>query len=86
MMLFIRSDERSEFNIHYSVIFGLLLIPKDYYMIVGEASIAIILTPLLIAFMIFLIFTEAVRAEKKVKRTSEVRIPASVNKGKNYKK
>ena len=76
LMLFICSDEVSKYNTQYSIIFGLLLIPKDYYFIVDEVGIAIIFNPLLIMLMICLICIESVPANKKTMRENLVKIPS----------
>jgi len=74
LMFFIRSDENSKFNTHYAILFGLLLIPKDYYIIVSDVSISIIINPLLIALMIGLIFAEAIPAGRKIAVKREISI------------
>ena len=56
LWLFISSKEPSKYNILYGIIFGLLLIPKDYYFIRDMISISVIINPLLIIiFMIVLV-------------------------------
>jgi hypothetical protein len=59
LMLFIGSDEQSKYNVHFSILFGLLLIPKDYFMIVSDVSISIIINPLLIFILLCLIFIDS---------------------------
>ncbi len=48
MWLFLNSEKRSGEDLLYSVLFGLLLIPKAYYFIRGDISISVILNPLII--------------------------------------
>lgn len=47
LMLFINYSKSSKFDIPYAVMFGLLLIPKDYYIITQDVSIAVLLNPLI---------------------------------------
>jgi hypothetical protein len=66
MFLFINSDKKSKFDLFYIIIFGLLLIPKDYYIFpkiisdcgYSDISIAVVLNILLIIVMIALIIIE----------------------------
>lgn len=56
LLLFLGSEPRSKFDVAYSVIFGLLLIPKDYFFLVGNISINGILNSfLMLAFIGFII-------------------------------
>jgi hypothetical protein len=55
IILFINNEKRSKLDSLYCVMFGLLLIPKDYYMLkrivsdlgVGDISIAVLINPLI---------------------------------------
>ena len=66
LILFIQSEERSRYVVYYSILFGLLLIPKDYYILVADVSISSVINPILIAFMIGLICFEAARSGKRL--------------------
>lgn len=56
MWMFIHSEQRSKYDALYATLFGLLLIPKDFYIIRRNISISVIINPLLItAFMISLV-------------------------------
>ena len=46
MMLFLNSHKQSQYDMLYAILFGLLLIPKDYLMIQSDISIAVFLNPL----------------------------------------
>ena len=47
LMLFLNSQKQSQYDIVYTILFGLLLIPKDYFLIKPDISIAVLLNPLL---------------------------------------
>jgi hypothetical protein len=47
LMLFLNSHKQSQYDILYAILFGLLLIPKDYFLIKPDISIAVFLNPLL---------------------------------------
>jgi hypothetical protein len=47
LMLFLNSHKQSKHDILYTILFGLLLIPKDYLIIQADISIAVFLNPLL---------------------------------------
>ena len=47
LMLFLNSHKKSQHDILYATLFGLLLIPKDYLLIQADISIAVFLNPLL---------------------------------------
>lgn len=47
LMLFLNSHNQSKHEILYAILFGLLLIPKDYLIIQADISIAVFLNPLL---------------------------------------
>ncbi len=47
LMLFLNSQKQSQYDILYAILFGLLLIPKDYFIIQSDISIAVFLNPLL---------------------------------------
>jgi hypothetical protein len=46
MMLFLNSQKQSPYDMLYTILFGLLLIPKDYLLLQGDISIAVFLNPL----------------------------------------
>lgn len=72
LMLFFNCDEKSnKFNFVYSLLFGLLLIPKDYYIIADDISIAVILNPAIMLAMIFLIISSGLKSQSK--RTIEAK-------------
>lgn len=57
LWLFINSKQSSRYDVFYSILFGLLLIPKDYYIIRDNISISVIINPIIILlFMIFVIY------------------------------
>jgi hypothetical protein len=47
LMLFLNSQKQSPYDILYTILFGLLFIPKDYILIHSDISIAVFLNPLL---------------------------------------
>jgi len=76
LILFIKSEEETKFTPYYALIFGLLLIPKDYYVIAVDVTTAVIINPLLMLSMIILILTETFRTGKKLKDLKKVKISA----------
>jgi hypothetical protein len=58
LLLFLGSETRSRFDKTYAVMFGLLLIPKDYYYFVADFSINGILNSLLMVAFIVLIVVD----------------------------
>lgn len=69
LMLFMQSDDRSRYDRFYAIVFGLLLIPKDYGWIANDMSIATVLNPLLILSVIVLIVAEAIKSKDTLKLT-----------------
>ena len=61
LALFISSAEEDRRAALYSVLFGLLLIPKALFWIKGDISVSVILNPLLMTAMIFLILVDGLR-------------------------
>lgn len=58
MWLFLNSEEKSEADLLYTILFALLLIPKAYYLIKGDISVSVILNPLIIfLFLVSMIAT-----------------------------
>lgn len=56
LLLFLGTESRSRFDVAYAAMFGLLLIPKDYYYLVADFSINGMLNALLmVAFMALII-------------------------------
>ena len=56
LWMFINAKERSPHDALYAALFGLLLIPKDFFIIRRSISVSVIINPLLITtFMIFLV-------------------------------
>jgi hypothetical protein len=47
LMLFLNSHKQSQHDMLYAILFGLILIPKDYLIIQPDISIAVFLNPLL---------------------------------------
>ncbi len=47
LMMFVNHDEPSKFDLSFSILFGLLLIPKDYYIIAKDISVAVLINPAL---------------------------------------
>jgi hypothetical protein len=47
LMLFLNSQKQSQYDILYTILFGLLFIPKDYILLHSDISIAVFLNPLL---------------------------------------
>jgi len=60
LWLFINSTEHSRYNVIYAILFSLLLIPKDYYIIRDCISISVILNPLIIIIFIALLLKEGI--------------------------
>ena len=52
LMLFLNSHKQSKHEILYAILFGLLLIPKDYLIIQADISIAVFLNPLLMLMIV----------------------------------
>jgi hypothetical protein len=76
MLLFINSAKKSRFDLFYIIMFGLLLIPKDYYLFpkiisdsgYSDISIAVVLNIFIILAMIAVIIKEGLSnwsAERK---------------------
>jgi hypothetical protein len=63
MFLFFSEKEKEKSDWVYAVLFGLLLIPKDYYHLPNfpEVSISVFLNPLLMLMMVFLILLNGTR-------------------------
>jgi len=78
VVLFIGSEEKSKFTVYYAIIFGLLLIPKDYYFIVADVSISSIINPLLNSLLIMMILFEAARSGEKISAIRNPREKASM--------
>jgi glycosyl transferase family 87 len=57
LFLFVNANEKSKFDWIYVILFGLLLIPKNYYHLptLPEADIAILLDPLLMISLVLLV-------------------------------
>jgi len=72
LFMFINSEERGRFDKFYTIMFALLLIPKGYVHLyfAREATIQIILNPLIMVSMIFAIIWEGLHP--RVERKSEV--------------
>jgi len=64
LVLFINSGEATKYDGIYSVLFGLLLIPKDYYIIIEDVSIAVVLNPLIMLVMAALIVRSTLKNSK----------------------
>lgn len=65
IMLFVNAKS-SRFGAAYAAMLALLLIPKDYYLITADISIAVVINPLLMAAIIGLIFFERFRYKEQV--------------------
>lgn len=63
--LFINSDDKSKHDIVYAVLFGLLLIPKQYYFVHSDISISVFLNPLIMIIMLILIIDEGFKKNKE---------------------
>ncbi len=74
LVLFITSTEVSKFNPYYAVLFGLILIPKDYYVIVVDITSNIIINPVLIFLLILLILTDTLKFSKRKKSMQRVEV------------
>jgi len=63
LFLFINESEHERIDWLYLVLFGLLLIPKDYYhlLVLSEASISVFLNPLLMFSIVTLIVVTGLR-------------------------
>jgi hypothetical protein len=58
LTLFANCSQSSKFDLAYAVMLGLLLIPKDYYIISRDISIAVLLNPLIMLIATGMIITE----------------------------
>jgi hypothetical protein len=63
---FIQDEEVGRYDSAYLVLFGLLLIPKQYYFFHDNISISIILTPLLMIMMSIVIIREGLMQKKQM--------------------
>jgi hypothetical protein len=76
MWLFIRSNTKSKYDTLYCILFGLLLIPKNYIYLAPiqniYASISIVLNPLLMTIMVILIGIENFISRKDLKIQEQV--------------
>ena len=69
LLLFVNSKERSRFDILYTILFGLLLIPKAYLVFKGirsdsgfsDVSISVVINPLLMIILTLTILYEGMR-------------------------
>ena len=52
LLFFLKSSQSSKYDYLYAMIFGLLMIPKDYFWLVSDVSIAVIINPLLLGAML----------------------------------
>ncbi len=59
LMLYINTEERLLFDVAYAWLFGLLLIPKDYYWLFHDVSIAVLINTILMIAMSLLIMYES---------------------------
>lgn len=87
LWMFLNSKQLSKYNNFYAVLFGLLLIPKDYYIIRNNISISVIINPLLISiFTIFLLCdgssTELEQNSEKLKK-AKGKLKKNNSRGKN---
>lgn len=60
IILFLNTKEYSKFDMLYSLFFGVLLIPKNYFIISGDVNISVFLNPVIIIIPVILIFYEAI--------------------------
>jgi hypothetical protein len=68
LMLFINySNKPTKYYIIYSIMFGLLLIPKDYYILVNDVSIAVIINPLIMIIIASMIIFERFSMNNKLR-------------------
>jgi hypothetical protein len=65
LWLFINSGKKSIFDGIYTLLFALLLIPKNYFLIKGEMSISVVLNPLILCIFTLLIIIDGLRNLKK---------------------
>ena len=54
LVLFITNDEKSNFDLPIIILWGLLLVPKNYYTLAGEQNIGMLLNPILIVLILIL--------------------------------
>lgn len=59
LLLFIKKDEKSKYDFPYSILYGMLLIPKDYLFIEKDISIAIFFNPILILILMGIMIYES---------------------------
>ena len=82
MFMFINTDKKSRFDLFYIIMFGLLLIPKDYYIFpkiisdsrYSDISIAVILNILMLILMVIMIVIDGFinrPAEQKAGKTGK---------------
>jgi len=65
LWMFMNSKRISKHDITFAILFGLLLIPKDYYIIRDSISISVILNPLLIIIFMILLVHEGLETWKE---------------------
>lgn len=78
LWMFINSQEQAKNNVLYAILFGLLLIPKDYYIIRSFISISVIINPILIIIFMILLISEGIKiwAEKNPEKFRKIRLYA----------
>jgi len=58
LLLFLNCSKSTKFDWWYTILFGLLLIPKHYYIVARDVSSAVFINPLLMLIILFLIFKD----------------------------
>ncbi len=66
VVLYFQAEEQGKFDKYYAILFGLLLIPKDYYIITIDLSISSILTPIILLVLMILLVVETVKESPKL--------------------
>lgn len=62
--LFVNQEEKSEFDLLYTILFGLLLIPKKYFWFFGFHILSVYLNPVIILLFMGLIIYEQIKNKK----------------------
>lgn len=68
LWLFLNTKNSSKNDVLYTIAFGLLLIPKNYFFIVGNVSISIILNPFIMLIMLVVIIIEGIKNKRKLSK------------------
>jgi len=78
LAFFVRSAAHERRDVAYSVLFGLLMIPKAFFWLKDDISISVILNPLLMTLMLLLIVKNGVSEWSQGRSTQSRSVPAKL--------